>query len=95
MSFKHNFQTVGSYIITLTAKSPNGGIDTDSKIIKIESREPIINIDNILPLSNEKPNTIVFDGTKSYDPDSNSRKNLTYQWKIDDEKVVLDNIENN
>ena len=94
-ALKYKFQTVWSYIISLTAKSPNGGVDTDSKIITIESREPIITIDNVSPINSEKPNTIVFDATKSYDPDSNSRKNLTYEWKIDDERVILDNLENN
>lgn len=94
-TFKYKFTTVWSYIISLTAKSPNGGIDTDSKIITIESREPIITIDNVWPINSEKPNTIIFDATKSYDPDSNSRKDLTYEWRIDDEKVTLDNIENN
>lgn len=93
-SFKHKFDAVGSYIVTLTSKSANGNIDTDSKIITIESREPVVTIDNPRPVKSEKPNTIVFDATKSYDPDTNSRKNLTYTWKIDGEKVVLDNIEN-
>lgn len=93
-SFRHKFDVVGSYIVTLTSKSPNGNVDTDSKIITIESREPVVTIDTPRPIKTEKPNTIVFDATKSYDPDTNSRKNLSYTWKIDGEKVTLDNIEN-
>lgn len=94
INFKHKFDTVWSYIVSLTAKSPNGNSDTDSKIITIESREPVVSIDNPRPYTNEKPNTIIFDASKSYDPDSNSRKNLTFSWKIDDKSVTLDNIEN-
>jgi PKD repeat protein len=94
ISFRHKFETVGSYIVSLTAKSPNGSIDTDSKVITIESRAPVVTIDNPRPNSSEKPNTITFDASKSYDPDTSSRKNLTYTWRIDGEKVTLDNIEN-
>jgi PKD repeat protein len=94
INFKHKFETVGSYIVSLTSKSPNGNIDTDSKVITIESREPVVTIDSPHPIKNEKPNTFVFDASKSYDPDSNSRKNLTYTWKIDGQTVALDNIEN-
>ncbi len=69
-------------------------MDSDSKTISIESREPVVSIDAPKPIKSERPNTIVFDASKSYDPDSNSRKNLTYTWKIDGEKVILDNQEN-
>ncbi len=94
ISLKHKFETVGSYIVSLTAKSPNGSIDTDSKVITIESREPVVAIDNPRSVSSEKPNTIIFDASKSYDPDTSSRKNLTYTWRINGEKITLDNIEN-
>ena len=94
INFKHKFETVGSYIVSLTAKSPNGSIDTDSKVITIESRQPVVTIDSPRPISNEKPNTIVFDASKSYDPDTSSRKNLSYTWRLDGERVSLNNIEN-
>lgn len=93
-NFKYKFETVGSYIVSLTSKSPNGNVDTDSKVITIESREPVVTIDSPRPIKNEKPNTIVFDASKSYDPDTNSRRNLTYTWKIDGQTITLDNIEN-
>ncbi len=93
-NFKHKFETVGSYIVSLTAKSPNGTIDTDSKVITIESREPVVSIDSPKPYNSEKPNTFIFDAGKSYDPDSNSRKNLSFSWKIDDKNISLDNLEN-
>jgi PKD repeat protein/type IV secretory pathway VirB2 component (pilin) len=93
-NFKHKFETVGSYIVSLTAKSPNGTIDTDSRVITIESRDPVVTIDTPRPIAQEKPNAIVFDASKSYDPDTSSRKNLSYTWRIDWEKVSLGNIEN-
>ena len=80
--------------MSLTTKNPNGKVDSDSKTITIESREPVVSIDAPKPIKSERPNTIVFDASKSYDPDSNSRKNLNYTWKIDGEKVTLDNQEN-
>ena len=54
----------------------------------------MVTIDSPRAIKNEKPNTIVFDASKSYDPDSNSRKNLTYAWKIDGQSITLDNLEN-
>lgn len=83
MSFHYTFDRVGSYIVSLVAKSPNGEEDRDSTTITIESRDPVVTIDSVLPINSEKPNTLVFDASKSYDPDTNSRKNLTYVWRID------------
>ncbi len=93
MNFKHKFENVGQYIVSLTAKSPNGTTDSDSKVITIESRVPVVSIDIPRPPNSEKPNTISFDASKSYDPDTSSRKNLTYTWRIDGEKITLDNLE--
>jgi PKD repeat protein len=94
INFKHKFETVGTYIVSLIAKNPNGSVDTDSKLIKIESRNPIVSIDTPRPVAPERPNTIVFDASKSYDPDTSSRKWLTYTWRVNGEKVGLDNLEN-
>lgn len=92
LGFNHSFDAVGTYIVTLTAKSPNGGIDNDSKVITVESRGPIASLELPKPISNEQPNTFVFDASRSYDPDTNSRKNLTYNWRVNDQKVTLDNV---
>lgn len=94
MNLKYKFNEVGSYIVTLTAKSPNGTTDTDSKVITIESRAPVVSIESPTAVNPQKPNTIVFDASKSYDPDTSSRKNLSYVWRIDGERVTLDNREN-
>ncbi len=93
-NFRYKFDTVGSYIVSLTAKSPNGTIDTDSRVITIESRDPVVTIDSPRPISSEKPNVITFDASKSYDPDTSSRKNLSYTWRLDGEKISLNNTEN-
>lgn len=90
-TFTYRFDKVGNYIVSLTAKNANGKSDSDSKIITIESHEPIVSIDSIKAISPEKPNTILFDASRSIDPDTNSNKNLSYTWRIDGQKVVLDN----
>jgi PKD repeat protein/type IV secretory pathway VirB2 component (pilin) len=87
----YKFPTIGSYIVTLTSRSPNGNIDTDSRIITIESREPVINLAMPISQSNEKPNVILFDASKSYDPDTMSRKWLIFTWRLNGEKIILDN----
>lgn len=94
-TLRYKFERVGSYIVTLTARSPNGEIDTDSKEITIESREPVITLESPQPISNERPDTFVFDASKSYDPDTMSKNGLTYTWRIDGTKVTLDDLSNN
>ncbi len=93
-SLKYKFDKIGNYIITLTARSPNGDIDTDSRQITIESRAPMVNLESPKPANNETPNILIFDASKSYDPDTMGRKWLTYTWRIDGEKIELENIAN-
>lgn len=92
LSFSHTFERIGSYIVTLTARNPNGQVDTDSKVITVESRDPIAAMDNPKPIRDENPNTFIFDATKSYDPDTNSRQNLTYTWRLNGSLITLDDI---
>jgi PKD repeat protein len=91
-TFKYKFDAIGTYIVTMTARSPSGKEDADSRTITIESREPVINLDTPLAVNSESPNVITFDASKSYDPDTMSRKWLNYTWKLDGEKVTLDDI---
>lgn len=91
----YTFDTIGKYIITLTARSANGTIDSDSRTITIESKKPIANLDTPSPISKEKPNTFLFNATKSYDPDSKSSAGLTYSWKLDEQKAELNNVTDN
>lgn len=90
-SLRHKFDKVGSYIVTLTARSPNGEIDTDSRQVTIESRPPTVNLASPVAASSESPNVLTFDASKSYDPDTMGRSGLTYTWRIDGAKVDLDN----
>lgn len=89
-SFNYIFPKVGDYFVTLISKSPNGLEDRDSKTISIESHEPVVNLENPRAVSNEKPNTFVFDASRSLDPDTKSSKNLTYIWSIDGNEWALD-----
>ena len=93
-SFNYTFKDIGSYTVTLTAKSPNGEIDSDSKTITIESREPIATLDAPKSLNSEQPNTFIFDASRSYDPDTNSRQGLTYTWRLNGELIKLDELAN-
>lgn len=92
-NFNYKFTKVWQYIVSLTTRSPNGSVDTDSRIITIESRPPIINLDSPRQISTEKPNTLLFDASRSYDPDTNNGKWLMYEWLIDGEKVELNDIQ--
>lgn len=90
-AFSYKFPKVGEYIVTLTTRNPNGSEDRDSKTITIESHEPTVNLDEPRPISTEKPNTMLFDASRSFDPDTASAKDLTYRWTIDGNPVSLDN----
>lgn len=92
LSFSHTFTEIGSYIVTLTAKSPNGGVDTDSKIITVESRDPIAVLDTPSAKNSEKPNVFTFDASRSYDADTNTRDGLTYSWRLNNQPITLDPI---
>lgn len=92
-AFSHKFTKVGDYIVTLTSRSPNGNTDQDSKTITIESREPTVNLETPVSLSREKPNTFVFDASRSFDSDTNTLKDLSYTWSIDGSTVELNNQE--
>jgi PKD repeat protein len=73
-SLRYKFDKIGNYIVTLTARNPNGETDKDSRQVTIESRPPIVNLDTPKVLSSETPNIITFDASKSYDPDTMGRK---------------------
>lgn len=90
-AFSYIFPSVGDYVVTLTSKNANGNTDSDSKTITIESREPTINLSEPKPISQEKPNTFLFDASQSFDTDTNTSKDLTYNWKIDGNDVTLSN----
>lgn len=91
-TFNYKFKEVWQYLITLTTRNPNGNTDSDSRILVIEARAPIINLDAPKPLNTEKPNTFIFDASRSFDADTNNNKWLKYEWTIDGEKVSLNDL---
>jgi PKD repeat protein len=94
-AFSYKFTKIGKYLVTLTTRSPNGNTDADSRTLIIDSREPVINLDTPRSISTEKPNTILFDASRSYDPDNNTTKDLSYSYSIDGEKVTLNDLQKN
>jgi PKD repeat protein len=91
-TFSYKFTKVGQYLVSLTSRSPNGSTDTDSRVITIESHPPTVNLESPKTISPERPNTIVFDASRSFDLDTKSAKWLTYTWLMDGEQVELDDI---
>lgn len=94
-SLSHKFEKIWEYILTLTARSANGQIDTHSEKVIIESSAPVINLEPPLPVSSEQPNIILFSAKKTYDPDTMSVKWLLFTWRIDGQKIDLGSQKNN
>lgn len=92
-AFSYKFLQQGNYLVTLITKSPNGSEDRDTKLIMIDSHDPTVNLDEPRPISTEKPNTLVFDASRSFDTDTKNAKDLLFKWSIDGNAVALDNVE--
>ena len=74
-----NFNTVGTYVLTLKVTDNKGAVGTDSMTVTVNpapNKPPVANAgpDVVLNLPN---NSILLDGTKSADPDGTITK---YQW---------------
>lgn len=59
----------------------------------IESRDPIATLESVKSINSERPNTFIFDASRSHDPDTNSRQGLIYTWRINGELVTLTPLE--
>jgi PKD repeat protein len=88
LSTNYKFPRPGRYVVQLKTFTPNGKQDVDTKNISINSKEPVALFD-IRNTSQETPNTVLLDATKSYDPDSLEASRLTFLWNIDGERVEL------
>ncbi|MDD5770218.1 MAG: PKD domain-containing protein, partial [Candidatus Gracilibacteria bacterium] len=86
------FSDKGRYNIQLKVKDASGNEDTDTKIIYINSRAPISAFTFSIP-DKSKPNRILFDGSKSFDPDFSDEGKLKYVWSVNGEIVDLDQID--
>lgn len=90
----YTFTGKGKFNVKLTVTQPSGDVDTDAKIIYINSRSPVAEFTTKIQKTN-RPNTIVFDASKSYDPDYTDDGNLKYNWIVDGVRVVLENTNYN
>ncbi len=88
--FTYMFTNKGKFNVKLKVTDPTGETDVDTKIIYINSRPPVAEF-TTHPQRPNRPNTIIFDGSRSYDPDYTDDGNLKYNWIIDGEKVILEN----
>lgn len=89
-SINYKFARMGDYIVRLKTVSAGGKEDTDNLRVQIDSKNPIANFE-AKSINSETPNTISFDATRSFDPDSLDSSKLTFVWTIDGEQIELDN----
>ncbi len=91
-TFNHTFSEKGRYNLQLQIKDAAGNQDTDTKIIYINSRAPVADFSYTIP-DKAKPNRVLLDGTKSYDPDFSDDGKLKYIWTINGEKVEIEALD--
>jgi len=88
----HVFNEKGRYNIQLKVKDAAGNNDVDTKIIYINSRSPIAEFDFTIP-NKSKPNRVLLDASRSYDPDYSDDGKLKYVWTIWGEIINLEQID--
>lgn len=92
---EYAFRDIGRYSVSLIS-SKDQIRDKETVEINIESRPPIVRF--LAEMRGpETPNTFVFDGTSTYDPDYPDNQDLKFEWFVDDRPVKLDeaNTSNN
>ncbi len=78
------------YNIQLKVKDAAWDEDVDTKIIYVNSRAPIAEFNYSIPNSS-KPNRVLLDWTRSYDPDFSDDGKLKYVWNVNWEIIELEN----
>ena len=86
------FNNKWKYNIQLFVKDAAWNEDTDSKIIYINSRAPVSEFSFSIP-EPSKPNRILFNWTRSFDPDYTDEWKLKYVWTIDWNIVNIENVD--
>ena len=89
-TFSYTFTDKWRYNVRLRVRKSSGETDQDTRIIAIESRNPIAEFSHSIPERN-RPNRVFLDGTRSFDPDMSDNANLQYVWFVDGERVELEN----
>lgn len=84
----YKFPRMGRYVVRLKTLTPSGKQDVDTLNVTINSKDPVAVFD-IRTTGQESPNTMLFDASKSYDPDSLEASKLEFAWNIDGERVEL------
>lgn len=90
----YSFTDKGKYNVKLKVRRSSGEVDQDTRVVYVTSQSPIAEFDTEIPLSN-KPNRVFFDATRSYDPDFTDDGNLSYDWFIDGNRVILEDANKN
>lgn len=85
---EYTFKDTGRYSVSLIS-SKDQIRDKETIDINVESRPPIVRFLSDVR-STETPNTFIFDGTSTYDPDYPDNQALKYNWFINDRPVTLD-----
>jgi PKD repeat protein len=90
-TFTYVFPKKGKYNVKLRVTEPSGEVDIDTQIIYINSRAPVAAFNSKTPDAH-KPNTVLLDGSKSYDLDGVDDGKLKFEWIIDGDRVELDSL---
>jgi hypothetical protein len=81
--------------LRLIVREPSSNIpDIDTQIIHINSRAPEAYFKSSIPLKS-KPNMVLLDATKSFDPDFSDEGKLKFSWVINGQRVQLDSANYN
>ncbi len=87
--FSYSFVKKWRFNVRLKVRQPSGEVDQDSRIVYITSQAPIANYESSKPFPN-KPNKVLLDASKTFDPDFSDDGKLTYTWFIDGNRVQLE-----
>ncbi|UCG34096.1 MAG: PKD domain-containing protein [Phycisphaerales bacterium] len=79
----HDYDTEGTYTVTLTVDDRKGGVDTDTVQVTVTRNDPPVARLTATPTSGGPPLTVNFDASASSDPET-ARANLMFTWDFDD-----------
>ena len=89
-NFSYVFSDKWRYNVRLRVRKSSWETDQDTRIIVIESRNPIAEFNYSIPERN-RPNRVFLDGTRSFDPDLSDNAKLEYVWYVNWDRIILEN----